>query len=450
MKKIWDKKGLKLDPFIEKFTVGDDYIIDRYLVQYDIMGSIAHNRMLKKIGILAEEEQKKIENGLKEIYKMYKKGDFIVEYEDEDVHSKVEKTLISMIGEAGEKLHTARSRNDQVLTDIRLYTKDSLLELFKLVIELAETIKNFAIKFQNVPMPGYTHMQRAMPSSIGQWALSFFEEIVDYLIIGEASYRLNDACPLGSGAGFGVSINVDREFTANELGFSRVQINPIACQNSRGKIESSVIDFISLIALVLNKISTDLLIFTTSEFNFFQADSSITTGSSIMPQKKNLDVLELIRGRTGVLVNNSITTKTIIMNLMSGYNRDLQEVKKLLVVSFEMIKDFIQAMIIVFENIKPIEESLKKCFDKYIFATDYAYKKVLEGVPFRKAYKEVGESLDTVPLMDPVENILSKKHLGATGNLGIKFIEDRQINFIENFLNFEINKFNEVKKNILG
>ncbi|HOJ49476.1 MAG TPA: argininosuccinate lyase [Spirochaetota bacterium] len=450
MKKIWAKKGLSLDPFIEKFTVGDDYIIDRYLVTYDIMGSIAHSRMLKKISILSDSEQYSIEKGLKEIYKSYKMGNFTIEYEDEDVHSKIERLLIEKIGESGEKLHTARSRNDQVLTDIRLYTKDNLLDIFSLIIEVVNEIEGFGLEFLNVPMPGYTHMQRAMPSSVGQWAFSFVEEFIDYLIIGQACYKLNDASPLGSGAGFGVSINIDREFTANELGFSRVQINPIACQNSRGKIEASVIDFINLVALVLNRIANDILIFTTSEFSFFEADTNITTGSSIMPQKKNLDVLELIRGRTSIIISNSIAVKSIITNLLSGYNRDLQEVKKILVISFEMIKDFLKAIKIVFSSIRPIEENIIKAFDKYIFATDYAYKKVVEGVPFRRAYREVGESLDNIPIMDPKENILSKNHLGATGNLGIDIIKSRKIDFIDKFLNIEKGKFTQIKRILLG
>lgn len=426
MKKIWQKSKVSLLPEIERFTVADDYLIDMHLVKQDIMGSIAHSRMLKKIEILTADEQKTLENGLKEIYKEFLNEDFEILYEDEDVHTKVEKILTDRYGAVAKKLHTARSRNDQVLTDMRLFNKEQLLDTATQISSSIQDFLNFAKKYQNYPLCGYTHMQKAMPSSIGQWALAFVEQLTDLLYIWQGVFDFNDSCPLGSGAGFGVSLDIDREQTAKELGFARVQINPIYCQNSRGIIEGQIIDFLCSVALTCNKIATDLMTFTTGEFAFFKMEDCITTGSSIMPQKKNLDVCELIRGRTAHLIGNTASMKSLISNLISGYHRDLQDTKKMIISSFDLTKDFLKMLSLVFANITPIEENLINAFDKTVFATDYAYEKVIkEKVPFREAYQEVGKNLDKLPEYDVKENILSKTHLGSTGNLGIERVETK-------------------------
>lgn len=420
MKKIWQKKEVNLLKEVERFTVGDDYLIDMHLVKYDIMGSVAHAKMLHKIGILEDSELHSITQGLKSIYQDFKQGHFSIAYADEDVHTAVEKKLTEQIGEAGKKLHTARSRNDQVLTDMRLFCKEELL-LFKLrLMETASVIVDFARKHEWVPMCGYTHMQRAMPSSVGQWAGAFAEELADILYLWDGVYQLSDMSPLGSGAGFGVSIDVDREYTANELGFSRVQNNPIYCQNSRGKIEVQFLNLLSQTALALNKIATDLVLFTTAEFAFFSASDSITTGSSIMPQKKNLDVMELLRGKTFQVLGLESAMKNLVTNLISGYHRDLQDTKRMLIQALSMVKEFLAVVEVTFSHITPDEKKLAEALDKTVFATDYAYMKVKEGVPFRQAYQEVGSNLKIIPDFDVLQNMREKQHRGATGNLGLE------------------------------
>ncbi|OHD13615.1 MAG: argininosuccinate lyase [Spirochaetes bacterium GWB1_36_13] len=447
--KLWQKSENQLLKEIERFTVGDDYLTDAKIVKQDIMGSIAHSRMLAEIGILTLEEQKILEKGLRKIYKDYQSQNFSISYEDEDVHTKVEKILTQEYGDVGKKLHTARSRNDQVLTDLRLFSKEKILET---AFELADTIQHlidFAERYKKIPMSGYTHMQRAMPSSVGQWAAAFSEELTDLLIFGESIYRLNDACPLGSGAGFGVSLEINREMTARELGFERVQISPIYCQNSRGKIEAQILSWLTGIGLAVNKMATDLVLFSTAEFAYFKLSDTITTGSSIMPQKKNLDVMELVRGKTSLLIGNETAMKSLVTNLISGYHRDLQDTKKLVINSFDTVLDFLAMIRITVKNIEPIEKNLVSAMDKTVFATDIAYDKVKEGVPFREAYQYVGTHLDELPETDPIKNIEGKKHLGATGNLGLELIQKR-MNEKKNQFQELITQYQTVQKNLLG
>ncbi len=449
MKKIWQKNDVLLLKDIEKFTVGDDYLIDMKIVKYDIMGSIAHSRMLKKISILSIEDQLQIESGLKEIYQLFLDKKLAISYADEDVHTTVEKLLTENKGEVGQKLHTARSRNDQVLTDMRLFCKEHLLILKKEVLETTSTLLNFSKKYEFVPMCGYTHMQRAMPSSVGQWGMAFVEEFLDGLMVWQGMFDLNDMNPLGSGAGFGVSLYIDRDYTCKELGFSRLQVNPIYCQNSRGKVEAGIMSMISNIALACNKIATDLILFSTSEFAFFNLSDKITTGSSIMPQKKNLDVMELMRGRTAHILANESAIKMLVSNLISGYHRDLQDTKKLVMNSFDLILDFLKVVRVVFEQISPNKEKLSAALDKTVYATDFAYEKVEKGVPFRQAYKDVGMNLDKIPSYDPVKNIKSKKHIGSTGKLMIESFKDKIEMHLE-LTKKEFQKFRDIEKSLLG
>jgi argininosuccinate lyase len=390
-----------------------------------------------------------LEKGLLEIWKEYRDGNFEIPYEDEDVHTRVEKLLTERYGDAAKKLHTARSRNDQILTDVRLYNKERLLDIAEEIYRTGKKILNFARTYENIPLCGYTHMQRAMPSSVGQWAMAFVEEIADHLQSWNWLYELNDASPLGSGAGYGVSIDIDRELSAKELGFSRVQINPIYCQNSRGKVEGMIIDFLSYVALMGNKIATDLLLFTSSEFGFFKADDEITTGSSIMPQKKNLDVMELVRGRTAHLIGASASVKSLVSNLISGYHRDLQDTKKMIIQAFNLSEDFLKVIRVTFDHVKPVEENTKKALDKTVFATDYAYDLVKQGIPFREAYRKVGSDLENLPDFDIDQNIKSKKHLGATGNLGIEQIEKRLEEHSKRLHNLR-SSFRQTEKSLLG
>jgi argininosuccinate lyase len=449
MKKIWQKQEVQLLKEVEKFTVGDDYLVDMHLVKHDIMGSIAHSRMLEKIQILTEKEQQALEKELQKIYREYEGGEFLIFPEDEDVHTRIEKILTERLGDPAKKLHTARSRNDQVLTDLRLFNKEKLLEIHQETVQTVEILTEFAKNYQFMPMCGYTHMQRAMPSSVGQWVMAFAEELLDLFFIWDGVFQLNNMSPLGSGAGFGISIDVDREMTAREMGFSRVQTNPIYCQNSRGRIESQILNYLSAVALTANKIATDLVLFTTAEFGFFKAGDSITTGSSIMPQKKNLDVMELMRGKTFQILGAEATMKNLVTNLISGYHRDLQDTKKLMIQTFSQTAEFLRILRVVFQEIEPIAENLLKALDKTVFATDYAYEKVKQGMPFREAYREVGSHLEDLPQFDIQKNLESKKHPGATGNLCVNETESRltQEKIKGKAL---MNQFRSVEKNLLG
>jgi len=437
MTKLWQKKGTSLDKDIEAFEVGDDYMLDIHLAPFDLYGSSAHARMLNKIGILSHSELDSIIKGLKEIMKSIENNTFQITIADEDVHTRVENILIEQIGDVGKKLHAARSRNDQVLVDTRLYVKYEIINNMKFLLEFCTLLNNFAKKYEFIPMPGYTHMQLAMPSSIGMWASSFVENIIEELKIFESVFDLNDMNPLGSGAAYGVSLDIDRNHTTELLGFNRTQKNSLYCGNSRGKIEAHVLNSLSGFGLIFNRIAADLLFFTTNELNFFKISDSITTGSSIMPQKKNLDVMELIRGRTHVLLGYESQMKNLIANLPSGYNKDYQETKRLLINGFSLLQQIINVTSIVFLHLEPIEDNLKKAHSPEIYATDAAYRMVREGTPFRDAYREIGNNLDALKLEDPVKNIKSKTHIGSTGNLQLNNYDDEIRKYVTKWTKIE-------------
>lgn len=394
MKKLWQKDNKNLDPVIEAFETKGDLLMDQKLVKYDVLGSIAHAKMLHKIGILNKKELQVLEQGLKEISKLYDKGKFKLEFGDEDMHTIIENYLIEKYGNVGKKIHTGRSRNDQVLTAIRLYSKAQLLNIKDELKGLIKSFDNFEKKYGQIKMPGYTHMQKAMPSSVGLWAESFKESLEDDLLFINAAYKLNDQSPLGSAAGYGTPIKLDREYSAKLLGFAKVQNNPIYCQSSKGKIEAITISSLVNILQTINKFASDILLFTTSEFNFFQVSNSLTTGSSIMPQKKNVDVAELLRSKLHLVLGNYVQMVSISSNLISGYNRDLQDIKKPLFESFEITLDSLKATKILLENLTPNEEILKKSMTEEIFAAEKAFNLVKKGVSFRQAYQKVGENYE--------------------------------------------------------
>jgi argininosuccinate lyase len=419
MSKLWQKENESLDADIEQFEVGDDYLLDLKLAPFDVYGSAAHATMLHKIEILTDAEFAAIKTGLKKILGQIKAKKLTLTVKDEDIHTKVENILVQEIGDAGKRLHTARSRNDQILVDTRLYAKAEILHTTRLVVAVASRLLEFAKKYEFVPMPGYTHMQIAMPSSVGMWMGAFVEALIDEFYLLDAVYCLNDMNPLGSGAGYGVSINIDRALTTVLLGFNRIQRNSIYCGNGRGKVEADILSVISSIGLHLNRLATDLLLFTTKEFDFFGISGKVTTGSSIMPQKKNLDVMELMRARCHVLLGNEAQMKGIIANLPSGYNRDYQETKRLLISSFETLQLMLKVVDITVQYLEPKPEKMRAAMIPEIYATDAAYRLVKAGTPFRDAYREIGKNLGALKDEDPVKNIKEKTHLGATGNLGL-------------------------------
>ena len=408
--KIWHK-GFNINKEIEEFTVGEDYLLDQKLLKYDIAGNIAHAYMLYKVGILKKMEYSKLKKALLSI------KDLEIKKEQEDVHTAVEEFLVKKLGDVGKKIHTARSRNDQVLVDQRLYTKAELLEVIDYLLEFCNVLNDLAKKHEFVAMPGYTHMQKAMPSSMGLFLSSYVESLLDDLILLKAVYDINNKSPLGSAAGYGVAFKIDRALVAKVLGFKEVQNNVMYVQNSRPKTPLQVVQALEGIMLDLGKLANDLCLFNLLEF--VKLPKEFTTGSSIMPQKKNPDVLELVRGNMAVMAGYVATLCGLYGKNPSGYNRENQLTKKPLMKSFDLVVDNLKIMTLLMKNLKINEQKcLEECTPD-IFAADYANMLVKGGLNFRDAYKEVGTNLDKVYKMNPVVNIKNKKHLGATGNLGL-------------------------------
>lgn len=416
--KLWDK-GYKLDQVVEKFMTGDDPKLDQALVLYDCIGSIAHAKMLAKIGVLTVSESEQLTAGLQEIIELSKNNQFIIKFEDEDVHTAVENHLIAKLGELGKKLHTARSRNDQVLLDIRLYSRDQIINVTQEVLTVCEILCQFSEKYKNVPIPGRTHFQRAMPSSMGLWAGAFAESLLDNITLLKTAYSLVNQCPLGSAASYGVSLNIDRQYTADLLGFSSVQNNVLYVNNSRGKFESIILTALVQMMNDLSKISTDIIIFCTPEFAYVTLPEKFCPGSSLMPQKRNPCPLELIRAKSAMMQGLLFQVLELIRALPSGYHRDFQETKRPIMQGFEVTLSALKVFGIIISELQVNQQQCIASFTTELFATDKVLTLVKEGVPFREAYKQVGHELEKVAYCDPVENILSKTHQGATGNLGL-------------------------------
>ena len=388
--KLW-QKNYSVDRAIGRFTVGDDYLLDQKLVPFDCEASKAHARMLCKQGILSKKELAQLEQGLGEIQQLHKEGSFPISQADEDCHTAIENFLVKNYGEAGKKIHTGRSRNDQVLTALRLYEGSELKEILKLIDALLMSISASGNKYGSIELPGYTHMQKAMPTTIRMWFLAYQEALKDDKALLQHILQTINKSPLGSGAGFGIPIlAINRQMTAKELGFSST-METMYCQNSRGKYEALICDALSQVMMDINKIATDLIIFSMGEFSFFSLPKELCTGSSIMPQKKNPDVLELLRAKHGIVVGCSIQIKMASSNLISGYNRDTQLTKEPLMKSFDIVEDCLAISALLFGKIAVNKEACKKALTKELYAAEEAYKLVKKGMPFRDAYREVGK-----------------------------------------------------------
>lgn len=397
MKKIWDTKGAtennsKTHEAVENYTVGVDYLLDLELLPYDIQGSKAQARMLHKIKIISKDELAKAEKGLHEILALWKAGKFKIEKSQEDSSTAIEMYLTENYGDVGKKIHTGRSRNDQVITTTRLFMKEKLLEIRKGIEELIKELKDQIKKQGKTKMPGYTHMQRAMPSSVGMWLGSYHDSLEDGLILIDAVLKVVDQNPLGSAAGYGETVlGLDREFTAKEMEFARVQKNPMYCAMSRGKFETMTLGALYNVMFDLGKFANDLLLFTTKEFNFFSLPDSFRTGSSIMPQKKNYDVLELVRGNAGVFKGYEEQIGNVARNLPAGYNRDSQLTKEPFVKGIKLAGDTINIMSLLIKNLEVNKENLEAACTSELYATDEALRLVKGGMSFREAYQEVKE-----------------------------------------------------------
>jgi argininosuccinate lyase len=389
--KLWEK-GYRLDKEVERYTVQDDYLRDQALIPYDCIASIAHAGVLRKAGVLKEPERRKLVRELRNILALTKRGSFRIAPEDEDGHTAIEKHLVTALGELGKKIHTARSRNDQVVTAIRLYARDQLRAVERLMDVFIRTLRRKVRKRAGAAMPGYTHARKAMPSSFAFWLEAFVESMSDNKVMIRAALKLLDQNPLGSGAGYGIPVfDLDRRQSARTLGFRKVQESALYVQNSRGKLEGIAVSALSNIMFDLNKMSTDLILFSMDEFGFVRLPRTLCTGSSIMPQKKNPDVLEVARAQYHAVVANEFLIKGVIGNLMSGYNRDLQLTKKPLMESFKIVQDTLEMMTHVVELLEVDEEKCLQACTAEIYATEEAYKLVKAGMPFRDAYRKIAE-----------------------------------------------------------
>ena len=392
MTKLWEK-GVGFDKKIESFTVGNDNDLDQILLPYDCEASIAHVKMLNKMKYLNDNESGKLIKELNFILEESKSGNFKIKKSHEDCHTAIEDQLVNTCGDSGKKIHTARSRNDQVLTALRLYYRESIDDVKKLLIDLIKSLELFSDKNGKIQFPGYTHMQKAMPSSVQLWSNAYIESMNDDLKLLQTAYALINQSPLGSGAGFGVPINIDRKFLAKELKFDSVQDNPIYCQLSRGKFELYIINIFTQIMFSINRIASDIVLFCTDEFKFFSLPDEFCSGSSIMPNKRNPDVLELLRGSYSILIGYQSQIQSLSQNLISGYNRDIQLSKEPTMRSFDLIKNCLDINTLVISGLIVNEENCKKAMTDELFATEQAYNMVKEGIPFRQAYRKIADEL---------------------------------------------------------
>ncbi len=392
--KLWDK-GFEVNKLIEDFTVGKDYLLDQKLVKYDCIASKAHAKMLYKIKLLTKKELAELIINLDEIINLSEKGEFVINKSDEDCHTTIENYLTKKLGETGKKIHSCRSRNDQVLTALRLYEKNELEEILLLLTELKKVLNKQSNKNIGIQFPGYTHMQKAMPTTIDTWLNCFFESTKENIFLLKFVINLTNKSPLGSAAGFGVPVfNLDKEFTAKEMGFKSTISNPIYAQMTRAKYDSIILSSLTQIMFDLNKLSNDLVLFNTTEFGYIILSKDFCTGSSIMPQKKNPDALELIRANYHIVLGEEFKQKSLISNLLSGYNRDIQLTKEPIMNSIEITKISLKVIILIINELKINKKKCSSAMTNELFATEEVYKLVKQGMPFREAYKKIGKKFD--------------------------------------------------------
>jgi len=421
--KLWDK-GISIDKKIENFTVGNDRELDMFLAAHDLQASSAHAKMLGKVGLIEEEEVRQLVEELQRLQQQVKNGTFVIEEDFEDVHSKIEFELTKKLGDTGKKIHTARSRNDQVLVALHLYFKENLQEIISRVNDLIDVLLKLAEEHQNSLLPGYTHLQVAMPSSFGLWFSAYAEILIDDLYQLKAALKIVDQNPLGSAAGYGSSFPIDREFTTKELGFSTLKYNVVAAQMSRGKSERAVTSAISSVANTLSRFSMDICLYMSQNFSFISFPEALTTGSSIMPHKKNPDVFELVRGKSNKLQSIAGEMVLVTNNLPSGYHRDFQVIKENSIYSVEGLKEILDVFTHSISQIIVKEVNLQDEKYKYLFTVDSINDLVMEGKSFREAYQIIGEQVQQ-GTYEPVGN-KHHSHSGSKDNLSLEEIRKKQ------------------------
>ncbi|MDA9576788.1 argininosuccinate lyase [Flavobacteriaceae bacterium] len=417
--KLW-QKGAAAHEKVDTFTVGKDREYDLVLAQYDCEASKAHAKMLGAIGLITPNEVKQLCNVLETLKTDAKNGSFTIEDEFEDMHSKIEYILTEELGDLGKKIHTARSRNDQVVVAMHLYLKQELTEIKTLVIALFDLLLELAEKHQNDLIPGYTHLQVAMPSSIGMWLSAYAESLVDDLYFWEAAFKIADQNPLGSAAGFGSAFPIDRELTTNLMAFKQLKVNAVAAQMSRGKLEKSTAMALSSIGSSLAKMSMDICLYMGQDFDFISFPSDLTTGSSIMPHKKNPDLFELVRGKCNTLQALPNQLALLTTNLPSGYHRELQLAKGPMIDAVQELKACLDILLFSLPQLRVTQNSTDQKKYDYLFSVDTLNAEVIAGKPFRDAYREIGEAIENGSYIP--NRALNHTHLGSIGNLGLEVI----------------------------
>ena len=442
--KLWEK-NVQVDKEVDTFTVGKDREMDLYLAKYDVLGSMAHITMLESIGLLTKEELTILLAELKNIHAVADSGRFVIEDGVEDVHSQVELMLTRRLGDTGKKIHSGRSRNDQVLLDLKLFTHAQIQEIVELVSDLFEVLISQSCRYKDVLLPGYTHLQIAMPSSFGLWFGAYAESLADDLQMMQAAYKVCNRNPLGSAAGYGSSFPLRRQMTTDLLGFESLDYNVVYAQMGRGKMERTVAFALAGIAATLSKLAFDACMFNSQNFGFIKLPDQFTTGSSIMPHKKNPDVFELTRAKCNKLQGLPQQITLISNNLPSGYFRDLQIIKEIFLPAFDELKDCLRMVTHMMREVKVNEHILDD--DKYalLFSVEEVNRLVLEGVPFRDAYKQVGLNIEAGKFI-PVKDV-RHTHEGSIGNL----CNDRISALMQNIIDgFACNRVNEAEQQLLS
>ena len=418
--KLWDK-GISIDKTIEAFTVGDDRAIDLHIATYDLRASSAHAKMLAQVEILDKNELKQVEHAIAELQKEIEKGVFKIEDDFEDVHSKIEFELTQRIGEAGKKIHTARSRNDQVLVALQLYYKDNLNIVQKQIKVLFDTLLSLADQHKSELLPGYTHLQVAMPSSFGLWFSAYAETLIDDVLLLQSAQKIVDQNPLGSAAGYGSSFPIDRKMTTALLDFSELKYNVVSAQMARGKNEQIIASSLGNLAFTLSKFAMDICLYMSQNFGFISFPDQLTTGSSIMPHKKNPDVFELIRAKCNHLQSLPSQIQLMTNNLPSGYHRDFQLLKSPMISAFETIKTVLSIFDYGLQHIEVKSVDLNDEKYKYLFTVDSINALVQSGATFRSAYKTIGEQVQKGAYVSDVRQ--KHTHIGSIDNLALDKIK---------------------------
>ena len=418
--KLWDK-GFSIDKQIENFTVGNDREIDMHIAKYDVQASLAHAIMLESISIISADELKDLKRGLQELANDIENGTFIIVPSFEDVHSKIEWELTNKLGEVGKKIHTARSRNDQVLVALHLYYKENLANINDKVKTLFDTLINLADTHKDSLLPGYTHLQVAMPSSFGLWFSAYAELLIDDVYLLNAVSKVVDQNPLGSAAGYGSSFPIDRELTTKELDFASMKYNVVAAQLSRGKSERSIASALGGLCNTMSRFAMDVCLYMSQNFNFISFPDELTTGSSIMPHKKNPDVFELIRGKCNKIQALNTEMVLITNNLPTGYHRDYQLLKENIINAFEDVKEILDILNYSIQQVIVKDIDLNDEKYQYLFTVDSINNLVIKGMPFREAYKKIGEQVEAGEYKPDLEK--QHSHVGSIHNLSLDKIK---------------------------